>query len=383
MKKDLILNILFVLFMALICLPLIQSATGIIKERELKGAFELMPSPNFSWENWFNEGFQDSSTTFIRDNIGLRKSMIRVNNQVDYTLFRKTNVKIMVFGKEDYLFEEGYLINHMGMNYLGEKEINDRVSKIKAVQDTLSSLGKHMLVFLAPGKDCYYPEYIPDEWWENKSEPDNFTAYIETMNRYRADYLDFNTWFIQAKDTTKYPLFPKTGIHWSRYGEILALRKLLNELESRLGNEIANVPIGTIETSKEMRDTDDDIEQAMNLLFNIPDKEMAYPQFRFEIDSTAMKPKVITVGDSFWWGIYNTGFTAQAFTEGQFWFMNEMTYEPNKDPVPTSQKNLSEEIESTDVFLIITTTTHLWDVGFGFIDRIYFHFYPENESPDS
>ena len=54
---------------------------------------------------------------------------------------------------------------------------------------------------------------------------------------------------------------------------------------------------------------DSDVEDAMNLPFEIKDLEMTYPQFSFVSDSTTFKPKVITVADSFYWGMYNMGFS--------------------------------------------------------------------------
>ncbi len=51
-----------------------------------------------------------------------------------------------------------------------------------------------------------------------------------------------------------YPLFPRTGIHWSRYGEVLVADSLLR----LIGGMGAGLEITHVEPSRSMRETDDD-----------------------------------------------------------------------------------------------------------------------------
>ena len=121
-----------------------------------------------------------------------------------------------------------------------------------------------------------------------------------------------------------------------------------------------------------MHQTDDDIEQGMNLLTDIPDLSMAYPSYKIvNPDSTNVK-KVLTVADSYYWGMFNLGLSRDAFNNGEFWYYNEQIYPDSyESPLRVENINFKQKIEENDVIIIICTDANLHKFGFGFIDCLY------------
>src|SRR5690554_7723719 len=111
-----------------------------------------------------------------------------------------------------------------------------------------------------------------------------------------------------------------------------------------------------------MWDTDEDIEKAMNLLFRIKNHEMAYPAYQFSEKSAATSPRVLTIADSFYWGLFNIGVSRDAFDDGQFWYYNQEIY-PDSFEAPKNVEdiNIIEEVEKNDVVMILATEGNLKD----------------------
>ncbi|MBL4704077.1 MAG: hypothetical protein JKY54_06125, partial [Flavobacteriales bacterium] len=114
---------------------------------------------------------------------------------------------------------------------------------------------------------------------------------------------------------------------------------------------------------------DKDIEEVMNLLFALDSQSFAYPRFKFEpgID-TIKKPKVIVIGDSFYWAINNTYVPAKLFSEtSQFWYYFKKSL-PNSagSSVPMSKIDIVEELKSADAIIMIVGSENINDFPFGF-----------------
>ena len=166
--------------------------------------------------------------------------------------------------------------------------------------------------------------------------------------------------------------------------EIKKLRTFLTEGNKEEAiKQLPYVQIDTVLTSSNMQDTDDDIEQSLNLFFNIPDLEMGYPQWKWIDSSTFYHPKILTVADSYYWGMFNFGMSTNAFGNGQFWFYNESIYPDSySKPINVDDINLKKSVEQNKAVLLLFTDANLNRFGFGFIDDLYHEYYFSKVSND-
>ncbi|MCL3781041.1 hypothetical protein EMN47_11695 [Prolixibacteraceae bacterium JC049] len=365
-------KILFLCFVGLLLLPTLQKKLKLVNERPLKGVIEKQSNPYFTPANWFAGDYQTQQQDYLEYSIGFRTYLVRFYNQLYFSCLNQARANSVVIGKENYLYEENYIKAHLGRDFIGQKAINEKVSKLKRVCDTLKHKGTDLVVLLAPGKGSFYTEFIPDSYDPTNRTSTNYSTYAKALAENNINLLDFHQWFRQMKTTSPHPLFPKTGIHWSKYGEVLVADSLIKYINHLKGEQlIGQLTIDSIATSNQMRDTDDDIEQGMNILSNIEDLKMGYPFFHLD-ENKSNSPKVLTIADSYYWGMFNWGLSRKAFNNGQFWFYNEQIY-PAKDGKPQLVKDIDikTEVEKNSVILLIATDANLYRFAFGFIDQLY------------
>lgn len=364
-----ILRNLFLIILFLLAIPTIQDKFNFMKLDELNGAVVQPEQKLFTMKDWFSGEYQLKEEEYLNGTFGFRNLFIRLNNQIAFSLFNKAKANGVVIGKNNYLYEEGYINAYYGTDFIGIDSITHRIERLKFLQDTLSKLNKTIIVVFAAGKGSFYPEYIPEEYIKEKSNT-NYEFYINLAKKYDLNYIDFNRYFIENKNTAKYPLYPKYGIHWSYYGACLVADSMIRYIEKIRNIDMPNLYWKDIELA-EARESDYDIGNGMNLLFYLPSNKMAYPDVQIQSDSGKVKPSVLVISDSFYWTMYGTSFT-KALSKNHFWFYNKQVYpEFYQNGLETNQVNLKDEINNHDIIIIMGTDASLPRIGWGFIENAY------------
>jgi len=378
-------RVLFIFIVLILFIPSIQQQFNIFPKNNLKGAFELKEKSELSVENWFEGNFQTKYQMHLNDHLGFRSFFVRIYNQMHYSFYNVAKANGVIVGKENYLFEENYIKAHLGIDFIGEKVINEKVFKLKKIKDTLATKGIDLVVMLAPGKASFYPEYIPDTYFINRNDSTNYNYYKTKIKSNNINLLDFNKWFIELKDTIEYKLFPKNGIHWSVYAQTIVTDSLFSYLNTMTKPLcFQNLKFTDISKSFEMRGQDQDIEDGMNLMFDISDNEMAYPEISVLKLKNNNEPKLLTIGDSYYWGILKLANSKGGLNKSSFWFYNKQVFpHPDSIDLRVEDINIQSEIERNDVILLLATDANLYKFAFGFIDNAYDIYYTKLEDRKS
>ncbi len=372
-KKILAATILVLLF-----LPLIQGAFHPISIDKLHRVSPTVEKPSFSIGSYLSANYQSQEEKYFNENFGFRNTAVRLDNQIAYWLFKDARAKGVIVGKNNYLYEEKYINSYVKKHSQDKKYISSKTKKIKRIQDTLATLGIDLIMVIAPGKGMYYPEYIPDRYYKNELTTNNYIYYLEEFQRENLNLIDANGWFLTMKDKAKYPLLPKLGIHWSRYGELLAADSIISYIEDKRDVKLPRFVWDEVELTKDSKFTDNDLEKGMNLLFKIPNIEMAYPKISIDSTASTANIKLLTIGDSFFWGMYYIGLPDQIFKNGEFWYYNKKIHSKNlSTPKSVEEIDLQQEVESNQVIMIMSTEANLSGVGWGFIENLYQIYFPD------
>lgn len=351
--------------------PSIYQFLGFKEFLPLKGAYLTETKPNINMKDWFSGDYQNTETNYLNENFGFRNIMVRLYNQYYFSAYRQVRAQNVILGKENYLYEENYIKAEYGIDYLGKDSIAEKVRKLRVISDSLKHYGIDLMVVLAPGKGSFYPEFIPDNY-QRKDNPTNYEIYSEELKTQGVNLLDLNNWFRENKTKSKYPLYPKTGVHWSAYGELLAVDTIIGFMESMKNIQMPHLNFDEIEVSSKTQFTDDDAEKSLNLLFNIRDLEMAYPKYSIATESNTIKPKVVTIADSYYWGMYGRGISSQVFDYNEFWYYFYEIYSPeSSEPKLEYEIDVLESLKKFDVVMLISTDANLHKFAFGFIDETY------------
>ncbi len=364
-------NIILITVISLfLMVPFVFLFTGVNKKIPLKGDVVLNNNPGFSFKGWTEGSFQEKFEKYINDNIGFRPWYVRVRNQVAFSLYGRLNAAYVIWGKEDYLYEINYIRAYNGDDFVGEDTISYKTARIKLLQDSLQQSGKTLIVCFAPGKGSFYAEYFPDEYRKPKTDKTNYHLYKKHFDATGVNYIDFNRWFLQMKDTTRYILYPRYGIHWSHYGMLLATDSLISYIENLRNEDLPDLQIKNFKLTKKLNHSDYDIADGLNVVFKLPVDEMCYPEISWEDSSGKQKPRVVVISDSFYWSMYGTGVSKNSFSEGGFWYYNKQVYpESFNGEFTVDQMNHREAINKTDVFVIMATEATLPGFPWGFTEN--------------
>lgn len=359
---------LFGTVIALMFLPMIQHKFRIFEETPLKGSYQLSEKPPLNRESWFLGKYQEKQELYISEHTGFRPGWVRLYNQWNYSLFDKANAAGVIIGKDGYLYEENYIKTYYGNDFVGKKEVSEMVRKLKLVQDTLDKKGITLAVILAPGKASYLPEYIPDRYHQARKRT-NYEEYKDQFDKQEIRNIDMHQWFESMKKTTKYPLFSKTGIHWTAYGQFLAVDSMTNFVANACHCDLPRHVLDKIVPSSKPWLDDDDIGRVMNLFVELPELKLAYPEFHPSREVKKTDPKVLVIADSFYWGPFNANVSHFLFNEGEFWYYNEQIYPATftKETLVKNQ-NLDAKLKENKVVFILITDANLYKFGFGFVD---------------
>jgi len=372
-------NILFLLVLVVMILPVIQKEWPFVEEPPLNGDFIEKKQPDFTWKGFFNGSYQNAYEPYLEQHIGFHNTLVRLRNQLDYSLFRKPNAEGIVIGKEDFIFEYDYIREITGRDFVGYDFIDEKLRRLKYVQEYLKKTKNIDLVLVfMPGKASFYREYIPDKYLKKVSDSTNYSVYLSQIKKRGIKYVDLNHFFHQAKKEAPYPMFPKYGTHWSIYGMSRAAHVWLDSIEQFRGRKLNDFNTDSLYFSTIPLRTDYDGGKALSLLCNLSKEKFAYPSYIFGHDSARYKPHVLVIGDSFYWNIFNSGIPENLFANKAFWYYNAKIYPDFYiKPKYTRDVNLKEEVERQDLIFVMVTERFLNIFDWKFIDQLYYLYTPD------
>jgi hypothetical protein len=372
-------KILLFLILATLTIPGLLFFYPIFEEKKLNGDFIPVKEPIFSTESWFSGKFQADAEKYITENIGFHNFLVRLNNQVNFSLFKIVAAEGVVVGKENQMYEKDYILEYTGEYFIGDLPIEKKVLQIKFLQKhLLENYNKHLVIVFEPGKAEVMPEFIPDRYHPEKRTRTNYQAFLDFCNKNEVKYLDLNKFFVDIKDTVSYPLYPRYGIHWTVYGMSLAADTLVKYLEHITQKDLIDVKWTIKSVSKTPKDTDYDVGDAMNLLWNVNRDELAYPVGIFEQNSAKWKPRVLAIADSYYFNIYYSYLPNNVFANRDFWYFGKRVF-------PASYTNLTnigdintkEVINSQDIILCMVTGRFMHRAFWGTINMMHKLYNPD------
>ncbi len=345
----------------------LQQTFSLVSLRPLKGYFIAKTYNTLSIQSWFNNEYQSNTEQYLNEEFGFRSIFLRINNQVKFWGFNKVNAEGVVVGKENYLYEKAYIDAYYGHFFMGDKALNDTITKLKLLQDTLKTLGKELLIVMAPSKARVYPEYIPDYLVKEKTIWNNYDYLSVEFKKAGIQHIDFNVIFQKKKNASEYLLFPQLGVHWSRLEAVFAADTIINYLASVSKTDLPRIIISKTYMSDTLQAPDNDIIEGMNTLFYPRFRKMLYPEVKFDMNNKIRK-NIIVVADSYWWDIYSRDIPKTIFQNNEFWYYNKELF-GNNYLGKTDPKNIDikRHLLFTDYVVVLCTETNLSRLGFGFI----------------
>ena len=367
--------ILYFVFIILL-LPVVEQEIDFIKSGELKGGFKPAVDSFFTIPSWLSGTFQHQKELFVNDATGFRADLVRMNNQIDYSLFDKCHAGWTIKGKNGYLFQYPYLNAYYGTDYVGYRQALGKSVKLKAIQDTLANLGKSLILVIAPSKASSYPEYFPDDRREPEVKTTNYQTYRHLADSLGIHNIDMDAWFVSMKNKSKEPIFSKQGIHFTNYGAILAGDSLIKYMEHLRNTTVQHPDWSQMEYTNKLRCGDDDVARELNLIFPVANETLAYPIIKNLPDSTK-KFNCVYIGDSYGFKMVEFGIVYKMNNQCEFWsYFNEVHDINGHKFCYIHEYDWVSAMCKADCVVLVYTLFNFDQLGNGFIEQAYNHFYP-------
>jgi len=369
MDKNKIKTYTFFVLISILFLPIIQSKLNFFEFEPLKGSYTYTEKPTEIKRNWFSKYYQTQYDKYFNDYLGFRNILVRLNNQIQFSFFDKTSVDKTLVGKDGYLFEKTYIKEYYGLNYVGEEKIKKEAIGLKKIQDYFQKKNIEFIPVILTGKGSYFSEFIPDRYNTEKKR----TNYQELVNQFTNNdifFIDLHKYFLELKKDTKYPLYPKTGIHWTQLGATIGIDTILKTVEKRKNIKLLDYDYSDIKYCDTTRYTDNDIGQAMNLIWGPSHYKMAYPDIKFDTTKQHQKINILMIGDSYCFNILRTNILQNVGSKVELWYYNKgiEPLRPNNVHVK-DLKNYIEELSTFDVILLMSSESNFYQFNMDINDK--------------
>ncbi len=365
-------NILLISIFVALLLPVAQHYTHFPRMKSLKGAIVEPKKPKLSLSGYFNATLQDSVDKYVEHFVGFRPDLVRLHNQIQFSLFDTINAKGVIFGKEGYLFEYNYIRALYGLNFVGLEKVKQDISETVFVNDWLNKQGKHLIIVFAPGKATFFPDKVPDMYKPDTIGFRNNDLYSDSLIKHQIPLIDGNKYFLSIKDTSRYSLFPKSGIHWSFYGMGLIFDSLISQMELIGGKKFIDFGMKKVIVSKKLIPPDQDMWEGMNIFIKPNDYAMPYPEFYFNNAIEDNKPRVIVVADSYYWPYFGSGNATRSFKSHDFWYYNAQVIRGDgSETIERHNVDVLSRVMETDFIVLLQTDANMDRFSFGFIHDLY------------
>ena len=369
--------ILFALTALLLFAFAIQQQTGIFKFKELNGVTYERPKPELNFTNFCDGSYQKKTDSYLQYHYGFREPLTRLYNQTVWTFFRYASVeekKRIMVSRDNWIFEPWTVEEYyescaykVADDSLTLAQIfNAEAKRLYQIQHILEPYGTYLFVALLPGKELVCAEHMPPnkEFFKEKKLT-AFGYYSKRFKELGINHVNFGEWFMQMKDTVSYPLFPQTGTHWSNLAAQHVTDSLVDYLEVLGGINMHNLVLD--KPYQRTLKPDADLESLMNLIWPLKKAPNFLTKVYVDHDSTAVRPILLTIGDSFYWNILNFVPMWHVFEGLPYWYYFSTAYYDGDEKV--SEKDLVKKLVLVDFVMLSYSTTQLYRMSNGFSER--------------
>ncbi len=371
-------NWLFNFLLLIVALPMMEHAFPFIESGKLKGIFTDAHDTSFTLQGWWSSTYQPAKEKYLNDHTGFRPDLVRLNCQLDFSLFGKCHAGWDILGKNGHMFQYPYINAYYGLDYSGYQPILVRALKLKALQDTFSHMGKSLVLVYAASKASSYPEYFPVDRVRPERGTTNHDTYRHICDSLGINQVDMDEWFVSMKNKSKEPLFSKQGIHWTVYGAVLAADSLMRYIECLRHIKLLHPRWDKVEHTDKLRGGDDDLAAELNLFHPYMKETLAYPIIEDVLqDSTQRKLNGIYLGDSYCQKMFHAGIIPRMSGQCEYWSYFNAAHDVNANKwAMMSDYDWKGAIRRADCLVLVYTTFNLYQLGNGFIEQAFDFYYP-------
>lgn len=326
---------------------------------------------------------QEELNDYIAQTLPGRDLMIKVRNQLIFTLYAKSPNENIVIGKNDNLFEKEYVLKYEKVYPPADKEyVVDLCDKMTVIRDRLEAKGKEFYIYITPTKVRYYEEDVPDRYRAASSFGDrtgNYEVFTETLKDYDFkvyDSIPFVTEYKKTADAAGMPLYYKTGSHWSLVVGAEVASDFTRFLQENSRYQFPDTHVEYTPVAEPLH-PDSDIFNTFNIFTRPYD---SYYAADMKAEETGIpeeeKPNFFCRGGSFMGQTLNLlikdgMFHKDTYVENTIFLRNRFSESGTFSDY--GELDLKQELDQADIVVLEVNEAHIPVMSFGFIDYLSEH----------
>lgn len=367
--------IFFVLILFILVYPLIGGK--IDTKVKLNGTVNQVESPKLSVRTILDGSYQATMESYVKENLPGRNLLIKMNNQLKYSLFNESSNSNVVIGKDKQLYEPEYIdysLNRWGG--FSDDDVQQLIGKLDDLDSLLQSHGKQLYIFITPSKVRYYKNDIP---WAYKlcldSSNDDELAYdkfVEKAGGSSLNIFDSIAYIDSNRQSIDYPLWYSTGIHWSRALGANVAEEFNKFLKNRSGYDLGQIQVSIKKTDKYIA-PDTDLYDILNLIKR-PQLDYYTPKVTY-IEGTD-KPNIFLRGGSFMGQSLSLLISAGEFNkdihfENNYYFVDGYSSQTTLSAFDAyGEIDVLTYLEQSDILVLEVNESKINNMSWGFIDYV-------------
>lgn len=364
--------IVFALFYIILMASFLWKVAG-REEMSLNGVTETVEKPVITLKNIMNGEWQLQYEAWYDEQFNLKAPLIATLNEFVWKTFHITTNDNLVVGNGNNLFEKWYITTYLQLANVVEQEYFDtKMAQLIELQQRLEKQGKHLMLYITPSKAEIYPEDIPWNYMlcSNRTQKSNYEKLIEVLEDSGVPYYDSVPYVKELKDKGDFPVYPKTGIHWTQVTGSFVAQKLSDAIEEEFGYDLNELRI-SYQQCEQPISPDADIFSTMNL--KTEPYDVYYEPIYELLEDGKDKPNVFIRGGSFLGQTVNHLINSNCFgtnvhMENTNVFVNY--YSQVSTMSSYDELNWDELIGDKELFIIEVNQGAIQDMGFGIIEYL-------------
>ena len=368
-------------FLLLLALPGLQTGCRFVPEVPLSGVLVQSPKPLLTLGAWWRGELQSQAEDWLDEHIGFRGHAVRTDNQIGLSVFREASSKAsdsVVLGRRMMVYGDAYVTAYDGTSDFSDQRLRKRVRGIRRLQDGLARRGIAFVFLISPSKAAIYPEYLPRGFVRPDGQRPK-VAYERMLPMLRSagiHVVDSRALLLEEKGRSPHLLFPPGGVHWNRYSCALVLRRAWQALGEQLGRPLVEPSWHSVreDDAPARKDQETDGADLLNVWHvGHGDWKFPRPDLFAEDSGGRFRPRIVVVGDSFWWLADDIIAENRLASRSEFfYYYNEFERRQN-NPLSGQPRGLRrgmswDYVLSADAIIVETNEGGLGEAGWGFIE---------------
>jgi alginate O-acetyltransferase complex protein AlgJ len=259
-----------------------------------------------SWSSLRDGSFQKAVASRVTDAMPVRPLLIRINNEIRFSLFGELTAPQVVRGANGQLIERSYLEEYCARTEDQPAAFAaDIIPKLLDIQTYYRSHGGIFLYLITPSKVADMPEYFVDRVpcpSTPAARAQFVPRYVSLLRQAGIDVVDTASLIHSLKGRYEVDLFPQGGVHWNDIGGARAVTAIVEDINRQAGRQLVPPFSFTYTLSGVTSGVDRDLADLLNVLF--PPLAYLTPKAKFQLsapcaDAPARLIDAAIVGSSF------------------------------------------------------------------------------------